>query len=194
LLCWICGERPAVGAEHEVNASDIRSVCSHCTNAVTRVYDEAWRKLSSYLHANWREITARGSFDLSKVFGAEATARQAVRVQLYFVKALGSKLLEDGIHVDLEAFSKALMTGTAHPEVTLLVTSSLVPAGKMLSYESDVSVLRSGDEIYSAVWMNLVHPVGSQNLLFESGCTGAGAAGISVAPDATEKDCEAESL
>ena len=168
MLCWICGERPAVGAEHEVNASDIRSVCSHCTNAVTRVYDEAWRKLSSYLHANWREITARGSFDLSKVFGAE-TARQAVRVQLYFVKALGSKLMEDGIHVDLEAFSKALMTGTAHPEVTLLVTSSLVPAGKMLSYESDVSVLRSGDEIYSAVWMNLVHPVGVKICYLKAG-------------------------
>src|ERR1700736_5617035 len=37
-----------------------RSVCSHCNNAGTQVYDEAWRRLSSYLHANWREITARG--------------------------------------------------------------------------------------------------------------------------------------
>jgi hypothetical protein len=84
LLCWICGERPADGAEHKVKASDIRSVCRYCNNAGTQVYDEAWRRLSSYLHANWRDITARGSFDLSKVFGAE-TAKQAIRVQLYFV-------------------------------------------------------------------------------------------------------------
>ena len=56
----------------------------------------------------------------------------------------------------LGSFSKALMVGTAHPEVTLLVTSSLVPTGQLLSYEADVSVLRNGDEVYSAVWMNLI--------------------------------------
>jgi hypothetical protein len=76
---------------------------------------------------------------VSKVFGAE-TAKQEIRVQLYFVKAFGCKLLEDGIRVDLGSFSEALMARTAHPEVTLLVTSSLVPAGQLLSYESDVSV------------------------------------------------------
>jgi hypothetical protein len=144
------------------------SICRHCNNAGTQVYDEAWRRLSSYLHANWRDITARGSFDLSKVFGAE-TAKQAIRVQLYFVRAFGCKLLEDGIRVDLESFSEALMAGTTHPEVTLLVTSSLVPAGQMLSYESDVSVLRNGDEVYSAVWMNLVHPVGIKICYLKAG-------------------------
>lgn len=168
LFCWICRERPLDGAQHEVNAGGIRSVCSHCDNAVTQGYDEAWRRLSSYLHAHWREITARGSFDLSKVFGAE-TAKQAVRVQLNFVKVLGCKLLEDDIRVDLGSFSKALMAGTAHPEVTLLVTSSLVPVGQMLSHESEVSVLRNGDEVHSAVWMNLVHPVGIKICYLKAG-------------------------
>ena len=168
LLCWICGERSIDSAEHKVNVGDISSVCGHCNIARTQVYDEAWRKLLSYLHANWREITARGTFDLSKVFGAE-TVKQAIRVQLHFVKVLGSKLLEDGIRVDLGSFSKALMAGTAHPEVTLLVTSSLVPAGQLLSYESDVSVLRDGDEVYSAVWMNLVHPVGIKICYLKAG-------------------------
>jgi hypothetical protein len=79
------------------------------------------------LHANWRDITARGSFDLSKVFGAE-TAKQAVRVQLYFVKAFGCKLLEDGIRVDLGSFSE-----------------------------------------HSAVWMNLVHPVGIKICYLKAG-------------------------
>jgi hypothetical protein len=144
------------------------SLCGYCNNAGTQVYDDAWRKLSDYLHGNWREIAARGSFDLSKAFGAE-TAKQAVRVQLYFVKVLGCKLLEDGVRVDLGSFSQALLAGTAHPEVTLLVTSSLVPAGELLSYESDVSVLRNGEEVYSAVWMNLVHPVGIKICYLKAG-------------------------
>jgi hypothetical protein len=167
-LCWICGERPADGAEHNAALKVAPAVCGHCSNARTRIYDEAWRKLSGYLHANWREITARGSFDLSKVFGAEA-AQHAVRVQLYFVKVLGCKLLEEGIRVELGPFSTALMAGTAHPEVTLLVTSSLVPAGRMLSHESDISVLRNGDEVYSAVWMNLIHPVGIKICYLKAG-------------------------
>jgi hypothetical protein len=176
LLCWICRERTADSPEHKVKSRDIRSialkftrtVCSHCNSAGTQDYDEAWRRLSNYLHANWREITARGNFDLSKVFGAE-TATQAIRVQLYFVKVFGCKLLEDGIHVDLGSFSKALMAGAAHPEVTLLVTSSLAPAGQLLSYDSDVSVLRDGDEVYSAVWMNLVYPVGIKICYLKAG-------------------------
>jgi hypothetical protein len=176
LLCWICGKCPInheatnqpVGSATADSLKSARSLCSHCNNAGTQVYDEAWRKLSTYLHANWRDITARGSFDLSKVFGAE-TAKQAIRVQLYFVKVLGCKLLEDDIRVDLESFSEALMTGSAHPEVTLLVSSSLVPAGQLLSCESDVSVLRNGDEVYSAVWMNLVHPVGIKICYLEAG-------------------------
>jgi hypothetical protein len=150
--CWICGERP----------------CSGCDGAGTRVYGEAWRRLSSYLHANWREITARGSFDLSKLFGTE-TAEQAVRVQLHFVKILGCKLVAEGIQVDVGSFSKALMQGTAHPEVTLLVTSSVVRPREMLSHGSEVSVLRSGEEVYSAVWTHLVHPVGIKICYLKAG-------------------------
>jgi hypothetical protein len=145
----------AIGAMAQIT----RSTCSDCLTAVTRANGEAWQKLWRYLQGNWRDITARGSFDLSKIFGAES-AQQVVRVQLYFVQVLGCKLLADGIRVDLGSFSTALRTGTAHPEVTLLVTSSLVPAGGLLSYESAVSVLRQGDEVLSAVWMNLVHPIG----------------------------------
>jgi hypothetical protein len=137
-------------------------------DARTRGYDEAWGRLSTYLRANWREITARGSFDLSKVFGSD-TAAQSVRVQLNFVKLLGRKLSADGIRVDLASFAKALTAGTAHPEVTLLLTSSVVPAGQLLSHESEVSVLRDGEEVLSAVWMHLVHPIGVKICYLKAG-------------------------
>ena len=192
-LCWICRERHADSAEHKATASDIRSMCSHCNNAGTQVYDEAWRRLSSYLQANWREITARGSFDLSKVFGAE-TAKQAVRVQLYFVKILGCKLLDDGIRVDLETFSKALMAGdgasgsnVARDQQSGALGSNVVlRVGCQCAAQWRRGIQRSVDELGSSG--------GNQNLLVESACTGAGAAGVSLAPDATEEDCEAESL
>ena len=165
LDCWICAERPADFAEPTAKARGADglalagSVCSHCNTAGTRLYAESWQRLSSYLHTNWRDITARGSFDLSKVFGAE-TSTHAVRIQLHFVKLLGCKLAADQIRVDLRSFSQALRTGTPHPEVALLVANSHVPAGQLRSYDSSVSVLRNGEEVYSAVWMELVHPIG----------------------------------
>ncbi len=174
LVCWICGDRPVDCAERTVKAgtADVSvlasSVCSHCNTEGTRLYDEAWQRLANYLRGKWREITTRGSFDLSKVFGAD-TAAKAVQVQLYFVKLLGSKLAADGIRVDLATFSRALRTGTPHPEVTLLVASSLVPVGQLRSYDSSVSVLRNGDEVYSAVWMDLVHPIGIKICYLKAG-------------------------
>lgn len=134
------------------------SICRYCNNTGTQPYDEAWQRLSYYLHANWVEITGRGSFDLSKPFAGEA-ATHALDVHLFFVKILGCKLQADKIQVDLASFSAALLDRTPHPEVTLLIANSNVPAGQFLFYESDVSVLRNGDEVYSAVWMYLVHPV-----------------------------------
>jgi hypothetical protein len=110
------------------------------------------------LHARWQDITARGSFDLSAAFPGEVESA-AVRVHLYFVKLLGCKLLADGIAVDLQSFASALLERRPHPEVTLLVANGGVPAGQVISYNSDVSVLRQGDEVYSAMWMYLGHPV-----------------------------------
>jgi hypothetical protein len=134
------------------------SICRHCNHTGTQPYDEAWRHLSAYLHTHWKDITARGNFDLSKSFPGNPAAL-AVKVHLFFVKLLGCKLLADGIAVDLAPFSAALLGGKAHPEVSLLVAASNVAAGQFISYNSDVSVLRNGDEVYSALWIYLVHPV-----------------------------------
>ena len=141
-ICWICGVRPADIAAHATakTLKPNRSICAHCNDVATQSYDAAWLALSGYLQKHWSEIVGRGSFDLTKVFAADV-ATQALRVQLYFVKALGCKLNDDGINVDLRSFSAALMEGAPHAEVTLLVVNSLAAPGKMLSYQSDVSLL-----------------------------------------------------
>lgn len=152
-MCWICRIRPTAKA-----STFEKSICPHCNNVGTQSYDEAWRTLSRYLHEHWREIIGRGTFDLSKAFAGDS-ANQALRVQLHFVKLLGCKLKDDEIGVNLDSFSTALLGCVPHPEVTLMVANSLVGPGQVLLYQSDVSVLRDGQEVLSAVWMYLAHPV-----------------------------------
>ena len=125
---------------------------------MTDCYAAAWHHLSRYLHAHWRDITIGGSFDLSKVFANEAPER-AVDVQLFFVQRLAERLQAEGIAVDLDSFAAALRDRAAHPEVTLLVANVRVPSGRLLLHDSSVSVLRSGDEVQSALWKHLAHPV-----------------------------------
>jgi hypothetical protein len=131
-------------------------------------YEHAWRQLSGYLLRQWDAVIARGSFDLSRVFAGDAAA-QAVNVHLYFVQLLAEKLKADRIRVDLPSFSRALRTGTAHPEVTLLIANSQPPAGQFLAYDPTVSVLRSGDEVYSCVWTYLLHPLAIKVCYLKSG-------------------------
>jgi len=96
------------------------SICGYCNNTGTQPYDDAWRRLSKYLHANWRDIVGRGSFDLTRVFGTDSAA-QALNVHLYFVKLLGCKLNAEKIRVDLSSLSAALVARVPHPEITVLV-------------------------------------------------------------------------
>ena len=121
--------------------------------------DEAsWRRLSDYLRQHWREITARGSFDLSKAFPSE-TATHALNVHLFFVKLLGEKLLADEIAVDQGSFIAAARNQTPHPDVTVLIADARVASGQLLSHDSAVSLLRQGDVVLSALWTYWNYPV-----------------------------------
>jgi hypothetical protein len=153
--CWICRQRPA--APLAADALPFVRVCGPCHTA-TRAHDAAWSLLSAYLRRHWKAITTRGSFDLSKAFPTNP-ASAAANVQLFFVKVLGSKLVTDEVAVDVSPFSAALLSGKPHPEVTLLVADGNVPQGRLYSLDSEVSVLRSGDDMHSALWVYLAHPL-----------------------------------
>jgi hypothetical protein len=120
--------------------------------------ESSWRRLSEHLRQQWREITARGSFDLSKVFPSE-TAAHALKVHLFFVKLLGEKLRADEITVDQTSFAGAVRNHTPHPDVTLLIADMTVANGQLLSHDSDVSVLRQGEVVLSALWTHRNPPV-----------------------------------
>lgn len=148
MSCWICEPQGAPGTD----------ICARCRQSILAPSEQAWHTLAAHLHANWRTIRTRGSFDLSAPFRGEIET-QSLNVHLHFVGLLGAKLKADVVAVDLHGFSQALLGQRAHPEVTLLLADSTVPGGKFVSYDSEVSVLRQGDEVHSAMWTFLSHPL-----------------------------------
>jgi hypothetical protein len=134
------------------------SICTRCNSEAMQPYDDAWRRLSTYLQANWKDLVGRGQFDLTKIFGPE-TAIQAVNVQLFFVMQLGCKLNAARIAVDLTSLSAALTSRIAHPDITLLVANCSAASGRFVSYDSEVSLLRDGETVLSALWTYLAYPV-----------------------------------
>ena len=131
-------------------------ICPGCERR-TQPYDTAWQQLSRHLRAHWREIVARGSFDLSKAFPRDA-AGGALDVQLAFVQRLAGRLLREQIAVEPTSFAAALLKRIAHPEVVLLIADAAA-AGRLLLHDSEVSLLRSGAEVQSAMWVHLEHPI-----------------------------------
>ena len=137
-----------------------KSICTECNNTLTQPYDLAWERLSAHLLANWMTIVKRGRFDLSKPFPG-GTRAAALNVHLFFVKLLGCKLHADAVPIDLATFSNALLTGTAHPEVTITIARSAFGGNDgVLMYDSEVHTMKNqAGDLDGALWLYLVHPV-----------------------------------
>lgn len=137
-----------------------KSICTECNNALTQPYDLAWERLSEYLFTNWQMIAKRGSFDLSKPFPG-GTRVAALNVHLFFVKLFGCKLHAESKVVDMAPFSKALLTGTAHDDVSITIAHSLVDDRRVLMYDSEVYTMteKGSGEMHGAVWLYLVYHV-----------------------------------
>jgi hypothetical protein len=165
--CWICRERNAVASAPPDPARASAPVCAPCHERL-QSYDAAWRRLEVHLRTHWSAITARGSFDLTKL-PADDTAGQALDIHLFFVQRLADRLQGERISVDLASFAVALRERVAHPEVVLLVADARTRSGTLLLHASDVSVLRSGDEVHSALWSHLAHPLAVKVCYLKSG-------------------------
>ncbi len=129
---------------------------------------EAWRELAAYLRAHWREVVASGQFDLSKVFGA-GTAARALDVHLYFLGLFAAKLRADAVPVDTGSFERALAARAPHPEVSLLVATSDALPGRLVAWDAEVSVLKQGEVVWSALWVHWEHPLAVKICYVKSG-------------------------
>jgi hypothetical protein len=156
-LCWICQRypidtSPRSGTAHAQPLFINADLCAQCVG-ITQPYQGAWDKLSAYLHKNWKAIVTRQQFD------AQSAGINAVAVQLHFVKALGSQLRAEQIAVDSGSLASALLAGKAHAEITLLLADTTAAPGQLVFHTRTPQVLRHGDDVLSAMWTCLVHPV-----------------------------------
>jgi hypothetical protein len=111
------------------------------------------------LTAHWADIVKLGRFDLSKAFPQDSRIG-ALRVHLYFVAALGTRLATEAVGLDLEPFVSSLLERRPHADVSLFVADARVDPGGLRLYDSDLHLLRNQDEeVHSALWYHLAHPV-----------------------------------
>src|SRR5215510_6584383 len=112
-------------------------ICRRCNNERTQPYDYAWQTLSRYLQAHWAHIVTKGYFSLREVFPSN-TRMQAVHVHLYFVKALGCRIVEEKKPLNIGRFSEALLSGKPHKDV-FLTFANLPPLEEHLGNKYAVS-------------------------------------------------------
>jgi hypothetical protein len=104
-------------------------MCRHCNNERTQPYDYAWQTLSRYLQSHWAQIVTKGYFSLLEVFPSH-TRLHALHVHLYFVKALGCRIIEDKVPLNIGGFSEALLSGNPHKNV-FLTFANMPPLGEV---------------------------------------------------------------
>jgi hypothetical protein len=148
-----------IGSSRANRLKFAKSICAECNGTRTQPYDFAWQRLLTYLLATWPAITRRGRFDLSKAFPG-GTRAAALAVHLFFVKLFGCKIQDEGHAVDLATFSRSLLQGVAHPEVSITFANSRVTDHRILMYESELhSMSAQIGDLHGALWLYLVHPI-----------------------------------
>lgn len=100
-----------------------------------------------------------GKLALSKPFPG-ATRLAALNVHLFFLKLFGCKLHADAAPINLKPIATALLTGTAHPEVSITIAHSRIGGARLLMYDSQVHTMKNqAGELHGAVWLYLVKSV-----------------------------------
>jgi hypothetical protein len=112
--------RPVGSLDAKILKSPVR-ICAHCNNTRTQPHDFAWEEMSDRLRS--RQIRVGQWVRADRIFRA-FTKREMTNVHLFFVKLFGCMLAEatgngHNVPIDIDPFSRAIMSGRPHPEVHL---------------------------------------------------------------------------
>jgi len=112
--------RPVGSLDANILKSPVR-ICVHCNNTRTQPHDRAWETMSDRLRS--RRLAVGQWVRCNRVFGY-STKREMLNVHLYFLKLFGCMIAEakangHDVPIDLDPFSKAIMSGTPHAEAHL---------------------------------------------------------------------------
>ncbi len=130
-------------------------ICKYCNNNRTAPHDKSWAKLSEYLRK--LPLHKRGPL---KVWLAKAFAKEryqnVLNVHLYFVKLFGCRIVEETVPIDIESFSKAIMTGKANPNVFLLFKKWNLQGSSKSAILTSIQSINDKNKCISASWMYTV--------------------------------------
>lgn len=112
--------RPVGSLDTKILKSPVR-ICAHCNNTRTQPHDMAWERLSDRLRH--RHLQVGRWVRCNRIFRS-FTKREMLNVHLYFLKLFGCMIAEakangHDIPIDLDPFSRAIMSGKPHAEVHL---------------------------------------------------------------------------
>jgi hypothetical protein len=112
--------RPIGSLDAKILKSSAR-ICTNCNSARTQPHDRAWEDMSDRLRT--RQLKVGDWVRANAIFPSD-TRREMENVHLYFLKLFGRMLCEakaDGhqVPIGVAPFSRAIMSGCAHPEVHL---------------------------------------------------------------------------
>ncbi|GAA0209828.1 hypothetical protein GCM10009123_16550 [Kangiella japonica] len=109
-------------------------MCNKCNNDRTQKYDRSWQRLHSYLLIH--QAKTPKVIDLNEVFSEEPLLHMD-RVQLYFAKIFGCRLVSNSIHFPIHELAEALLHDKAHPNIYLSIGYSqidLVGISPLINY------------------------------------------------------------
>jgi hypothetical protein len=141
-------------------------ICPHCNNARTQPHDRAWEKLSVALRTRTPVIAPGSVVRTNRIFRYE-TAREMLKVHLYFVKLFGCHIAGNGIPLDITGFADAIMNEKAHSCVYLKFGCGRMFAGMPMTGMSDMWLTPAppGGTSTFATWFYDVETVGI-NVMF----------------------------
>jgi hypothetical protein len=93
-------------------------MCDDCNNRRTQKHDKAWELLSKYLRGHQPPIRNGSRINLKNVFPGKVH-QSMLHVHLFFLKHLGSRLLETNVAIDVFSLSDSILNEKPHPGVWL---------------------------------------------------------------------------
>jgi hypothetical protein len=125
-------------------------LCAKCNNDLTQPYDDAWKRMSHYIHHRNPVIATGDLIRFSHMFPVTPN-KYMVLVHLFFVKLFGCLVKEQGVPLATETFAEALLQRTPHPMVYLAISPNSSPV-RAVGY-SDLHIQLIRGDVAFAVWM-----------------------------------------
>ena len=93
------GEKVKIQGPNSKELKYTNNLCANCNNKRTQPYDFAYSKFAAYVQDNFAELKRTLCINTNVIFGKACAKKQRCNLFLYFVKAFGCQLNDNGLSV-----------------------------------------------------------------------------------------------